>query len=293
MSQDVKKETRPSAAGRAVQWMIQILLSILLTFSLLGTLGCGMGIYLVHTPHALLSQLEKQDAPAKVRSALEIQFAQEYNTTAVPPEVYLDVLTEDWLAHTMETYVTEHYSTNKDPNAIDFTVLEQSIIDYFEAYAAENSYEKDETYQTKLDETITHAENTVETAVDVFHLQTMSRAGILEKLLGMEFLLWIGLVLCGILTIGLLAMMLAVSRRLYFLGVSSFSAGLLLTVPTAVILAGGYIARFALKDAAVYAVCTGLMHDLVVCLLAFGVGFLAIGVALIGISVVHTRQKNI
>lgn len=279
-------KTTKQGVGRL---LLRIVFSILLTFTILGTVGFGIGAYVLHSPTLLLSQIDKQDAAKKVHDALQQKYALAYHTTAVPSEVYMDVLTEEWLETAMKTYVKENYSLNKTSDAIDFTALQESITTYFETYAEENAYAKDETYTEKLEETISDAEKTVNSAIDVFHLHTMYRAGILQKFLNLgTFQVWIGLIGCGVLT----AVLLLLLHRMYFVGMGLFAAGVLLTVPSLVVWAGGYISRFALKDAAVYAVFTGTMYHLLYLLLGIGIILFVIGLVLTGIAIVRSRKRE-
>ena len=128
--------------------LLRLILSILLVFSLLGTVGSAVGVSVLCGPSQLISQMHRHDAGQKVYDSLNTKFQNDYNTTAVPAEVYMDTISVDWLEQCMENKVTALYG--KGSGDIDFSALESSITDYFEKYAEENNCAKDDTYNEKL-----------------------------------------------------------------------------------------------------------------------------------------------
>lgn len=278
--------------------LLRLVLSILLVFTLLGTVGGVLGRYVTASSSLLVSQLEKQNAPQKAHDSLQSKFDMEYNTTAVPSEVYMDVVTVAWMEDAMELWVIGNYSQangNKTDPSIDFTPLEESITAYFEQYAAENNCEKDETYTEKLSETIANAKAAVQDAVDVYHIQTMKDAGIWGKVFDHRNLLTLLAVVCGVLSLVLAGLLVCLKDRpCYWIGTSLFADGVLLTVPAAWVLGSSVISRFALKEPAVYAVFTGTMTALVQAVLIVGIVLLAAGLVLLVGSVLrrNTVSKN-
>lgn len=283
---------RPQSVGKT---LVQLLLSLVLIFSILAAVAGGIGVFLTASPSLLLSQLERQQAPAKTRSALESYYQTEYNATAVPPEVYLDVLSENWLRDAMELKITAAYDKLHGKNTAaqpDYSALEQSITDYFETYAAENGYEKDDSYTQKLENTIQDAEKKVDSVIDVYHLGTLEKAGIWHKVQVLSKPLWLLFGGGVVLTLVLAAVLLVLRNHpLYWIGSGLFTDGVLLTLPAAAILGSGVISRFSLKDAAVYSVFTGTMKALVLGVLIFGGISLAAGLVLLIGSIARERSQ--
>ena len=263
--------------------------------TILAVVAGGVGVFLTASPSLLLFQLERQQAPAKTRSALESYYQTEYNATAVPPEVYLDVLSENWLRDAMELKITAAYDQLHGKNTAaqpDYSALEQSITDYFETYAAENGYEKDDSYTQKLENTIQDAEKKVDSVIDVYHLGTLEKAGIWHKVQVLSKPLWLLFGGGVVLTLVLAAVLLVLRNHpLYWIGSGLFTDGVLLTLPAAVILGSGVISRFSLKDAAVYSVFTGTMKALVLGMLIFGGILLAAGLVLLIGSIARERSQ--
>ena len=129
----MKTETTSGGMGKLI---LRLILSILLVFSLLGTVGCAVGISVLHSPSQLIAQMHKQNAGQKVYDSLQTRFTTDYNTTAVPANVYMDAISVDWLEQCVEQKLTALYGADSD--LLDFSALESSITDYFEKYAEEN-----------------------------------------------------------------------------------------------------------------------------------------------------------
>lgn len=271
--------------------LFRLVLSILLVFTLLGTCGGAVGVFLLQSPSLLVSQLEKQDAAQKAHDTLQTKFEAEYNTTAVPGSVYMDVITVDWLANAMEeqvvTFYDQAHGSDRAPY-VNYAPLEESITTYFEQFAAENNYAKDDTYTKKLDETIQSAEKTVQNAVDVYHIQTMKDAGIWQKLHQLRMPLWIAVIGCALLSV-LWMILLRRDRPCYWIGTSLFADGVMLIVPAACVLGSGMIWQFAWKEPAVYAVFTGTMTFLTQLVFTVGMILLAAGLALLAGSLLRRK----
>ena len=198
----MKTETTSGGMGKLI---LRLILSILLVFSLLGTVGCAVGISVLHSPSQLIAQMHKQNAGQKVYDSLQTRFTTDYNTTAVPANVYMDAISVDWLEQCMEQKLTALYGADSD--LLDFSALESSITDYFEQYAEENHYTKDDTYNEKLQETIDNGEKIISDATDLLRKDTLQKAGYLSKLEKLRTLTFAGAGVCGVLTVLLLVLL--------------------------------------------------------------------------------------
>ena len=198
----MKTETTSGGMGKLI---LRLILSILLVFSLLGTVGCAVGISVLHSPSQLIAQMHKQNAGQKVYDSLQTRFTTDYNTTAVPANVYMDAISVDWLEQCMEQKLTALYGADSD--LLDFSALESSITDYFEKYAEENHYVKDDTYNEKLQETIDNGEKIISDATDLLRKDTLQKAGYLSKLEKLRTLTFAGAGVCGVLTVLLLVLL--------------------------------------------------------------------------------------
>ena len=213
----MKTETTSGGMGKLI---LRLILSILLVFSLLGTVGCAVGISVLHSPSQLIAQMHKQNAGQKVYDSLQTRFTTDYNTTAVPANVYMDAISVDWLEQCMEQKLTALYGADSD--LLDFSALESSITDYFEKYAEENHYVKDDTYNEKLQETIDNGEKIISDATDLLRKDTLQKAGYLSKLEKLRTLTFAGAGVCGVLTVLLLLLLRGGSGMLVVHGCGCF-----------------------------------------------------------------------
>lgn len=125
--------------------LLRVLLTILLTFTVLGTMISGYAGYLLSSPQVCITQIEKQNVAEKVHDSIESYFTSQYQTTAIPPETYLDVMTEDWIADQLANRVRSEYARLNNADLLyhlDMTDLEAALTQFFSDYAAEIGYQK-------------------------------------------------------------------------------------------------------------------------------------------------------
>lgn len=278
--------------------LLRVLLTILLTFTVLGTLMSGYAGYLLSSPQVCVTQLEKQNVAEKVHDSVESYFTSQYQTTAIPPETYLAVVTEDWIADRLEEQVTAKYEIlngSKLAYEMDMTDLETALTQFFSDYAEEINYPKDTVYEEKLQETIEKARTELTSQLDVYHFTTMQNANIFNKLIGKQIYLWLLCSCCGILSLLLLVILVLLERKgewgkLYFPGCALLMNGIFLTVPTAWILATSYFSGLAIKVPAVYAALTGVLYHCTRVGLIAGIVLLVFGLtAVLGSTIVKRR----
>ena len=277
----------------------RIILTILLAFSVAGYIGLSAAGTLFNED-IYIDIINEEDLAVKAQTALQKDFQAEYNTTMIPPEVYMDAITPEWTVKTMcETAQTAvAYITNGDlAYETDYTALEESITAYFHEYAESIDYEPDEVFDEKLAETIKNAEAKIDSRLDAFYMQALKDNGILEKVRGISFYLVIAAwALAGIsvLTAAVLVLLDRNNgwRRLYFSGTGLFAGGALMTIPAAYLLFSDIISSFSIKDPVIYPAITGVMETAAHSLFTKAVFFAAMGLVLIGVTVAFNKKKT-
>lgn len=285
--------------GFAKRLLVRLLLTIFLTFTILGTVGSGYVGYLLSSPHVLTQQLKAQSVAEKVYDSVEKYVTDQYQTTAIPPETYLDVITEDWITEQITAQITAEYATlkgNETTYQMDTTALDDAITTFFSDYAAEIDYTPDDTYDEKLQETIDRIHTELETQLDVYHFTTMQDANILSKLTGKQTYLWIACGGCAVVSIFLILLLYRLEKqgewgRLYFSGCALLVDGLFLSVPSIWILATSYFNGLAVKIPAVYAAFTGVLYHCTKVALVGGIVCIVLGLAAMIGSVLRNRKK--
>ena len=279
--------------------IVRILLTVLLTFSMTGYLACSAVTSLAR-PSVCTSIIKEEKLAEKVYTALEKDFKEAYNTTAIPPETYMDAITTEWLeaemCHHTELYMNYINGAESAVYEADFTALEESITAFFYDYAESIDYEPDDVFEEKLSETITNAEKKITQRMDAFYMQTLQANGILPKVqkylpyvTGLSWGLWgVSIVLIGLLVVlehggGW--------RRIYWAGCGLFGAGALLTAPCAYILGTDAISGFAIKEPIVYTAITSLLEGALQWFMIKAIVFGAIGLLLIILSVILNKKQ--
>ena len=257
--------------GFGKRLVVRLLLTILLTFTVLGTLGSGYAGYLLSSPKVCLSQVEKQQAAAKIHDSVESYFTAQYQTTAIPAETYLNVVTEDWIAERLEEQITSEYQIlngAKLSYQLDMSDLEAALTQFFSDYAEE-----------------------INSQLDVYHFSTMRNANILSRLTGKQLYLWIACGVCGIVSLLLMGILMGLERNgewgmLYFPGCALFINGVFLILPTAWVLATSYFSGLAIKVPAVYAAVTGVLYHCTRVGLVAGIVLAVLGlIAIVGSTI--------
>lgn len=279
---------------------VRILLTVLLTFSMIGYLACSAVTSLAR-PSVCISIIKEEKLSEKVYTALEKDFKEAYNTTAIPPETYMDAITAEWLEAEMCNYTEAYFDyingAKSTEYKADFTALEESITTFFYDYAESIDYEPDDVFSEKLSETIANAEKNVTQRMDAFYMQTLYENGILTKLqtylpyvTGLNWGLW------GV-SIVLIALLVLLERnggwrRVYWTGCGLFSAGVLLTAPCAYILGTDAVSGFAVKEPIVYTAITNLLEGALQWFMIKAIVFCAIGLIFLILSVMLNKKSD-
>ena len=283
---------------QVVTLLFRILCTVILAFSLLGAFALGYAAYATGSSHIYLHQLEQQQVAEKVRSNLETYYAAQEHSTAIPKEVYLDVLTTDWISTQMETLTEAGYAGFRGANTrpaqsdVDFSALESSITNYFETYADSISYPKDDTYTEKLNEAISAAESKIYKQLDVFQFETMEKSGLFEKVIKLHRLSIYGTVGAAVVSVACLCVLLLLARRqrTYWMGCTLLAGGLMMAAPFGYLLGSQYFQRFSIKDPAIFSFFTGVMeHGSLVCMIT---GLIGAGMGLLGICIGIIKSRR-
>jgi hypothetical protein len=287
--------------GRAI--VLRIVLTVLLTFSLMGAFLCRFAVSTLHAEPMCIAVLKDEGIAEKVYDALQSDFETAYHTTAIPPETYMDAISVTWLETEMEQQVQAYFSYMRaesedvPEDVVDFTALEESITTFFYDYAEEIDYTPDDAFATQLEETIQNAKNTVLHRMDAFYLQTLEKNGKLERVQHSYGLLTgvsIGMSsMCLLLTAALVLIQRKGGvQRLYWLACALFSAGVLMTIPLGYVVGTDAIAGFTVKDAIVYPSVTGVLTQISNLMLGWSIVVAAAGLVLLGVTIVFRKRQQ-
>ncbi|MDE6087876.1 MAG: hypothetical protein K2G25_05760, partial [Oscillospiraceae bacterium] len=165
---------------------LKVLLAFAFVFCLLGTELLLSVKRIALNPATFETITETQQLDEKAYTTLENYFKSRANSTGIPAEVFLNPITKEQLRQGTLDSVSDALAYLKHTSdsyefRMDFTELETSITEFFENYAEENHFQKDEIYQQKVTSTIAEAEKEILFIADTFKFSTIHESGWLEK----------------------------------------------------------------------------------------------------------------
>lgn len=247
-----------------------VLLTLLLVFVLLATELVFFARMQIINTDTFRTVVQQEKLADKAYASLETYFSTRSNSTGIPAEVYLNAIGREELNEAIIDSVSQAFDylsgkTDSYEFKMDFTELEGSITAFFEEYADENGYEKDEKYEKKLASTIKSAESKIRSSADTFKLSVMYEKGWLKtaryylqylnlasmiSIVAVVVLLFL-LILCNVKQIG---------HFFYWIGLSSLVAGALLLTPCVYVKATNFFAGFTIKDPQIFSAVVGLLN---------------------------------
>lgn len=272
-----------------IRAILSVLVCIILVFVIIGTTGMIM-TYKIYTAQYFRDQADKTNTYENAYNALIKEFSDNYSISNIPVEIYEKSFTKEWMRNAIDEKINSTFE--KREADIDCSAVEKNITEYFEDYAHEVHVMKDETYDKKLAESIMYAEKTAMNAADVYSLDVMKRAGITAKVSSYVELARKYMYPCIGLAIILLIILMILRRPVYWGGTALFASGVLMTVPTAVVLMNDMIQRFSLKNYMKYNLVTGVLETVTKNAMITGIVMLLIGLVMIIISIVYNDNKT-
>ena len=269
-------------------YFLNVLFTLFLVFSLIATeLTLFMQRGALHANMFQAVVLQEQ-LTEKAYDKIESYFKTRANSTGIPEAVFLRVVDKEMLYNGIMESVTQafDYLNGNTPDyqfTMDFTEMEQSVTDFFEEYAEVNHYPKDEIYQEKLQSVIAESEKEILFTVDNFKFSMMYEKGWLARLkqvvsyLNTAVMVFVGMTL-------VLAIIIVVLNRKrfinvpYWLGLSAFTAGILLAVPSFWITHTDYFSGFVVTDLQIFSAVVGYLNLLVNRVLVMAVVTICIGI---------------
>ena len=280
-----------------------VLLTFLLVFLIIGGEAAMLAGRIVLNEKTYGVLTEQQQLDAKGYDALTSYFRTRANSTGIPESVFLDAFTQDDLKTAIILNSQDAIGYLKgskgtfEPGA-DFTALEASVRSFFEGYARENGAAMDETFEEKVQSTISEAEAKILTVADPFKFTALQQNGWLAK--GRTYAGYIdpAAVVC-IAAAALLVVLLILCNRgqeehlCYWIGLAALTAGLLTAAPCIYLTATDFFSGFAIKDPQIFSAVVGLLHLLTGRCLTMAVVTVLVGViGIVGFIFLRAVQRE-
>ena len=284
----------------------KVLLTFLLIFLLIGSMFSLLIQQKAFHKETFQNIIIQQDLGEKAYASLESYFQSRSNSSGIPAEVFMDSLDKDSLENAI-LYSTlqglDYLQGNQEAyeRTLQFTELETSVTDFFNQYADENGYLKDDAFQEKVQSTIDEAEKKIYFTTDTFKFSTLYENGWLAKIRHFLSLFQKMAVIIFILT-GIILLLLILccksqfSESLYWVGLSGLFSGLLTSLPCLYVLKTDYFSGFVIKDPQIFAAVVGYLQFMTkqLCTLSICIGVVGL-VCLIIFTIMQkiSAKKNL
>lgn len=280
--------------------IVRIILTVVLSFCIAGYILFSAADSILSLPKVYTDIIQDEKLADKAYDAIESDFEKQYNTTAIPAEVYMEAIDPQWLEKEMckraDIYID--YIDGKEADYLtDYSTLEKNITDFFNEYAESINYKPDDAFDKKLDETIVNAESIIENRMDAFYMNTLKSNGYLDKIQKYKPILTIlNWTLYGLFMILIVVLILIERtkswRRLYWSGTGFFCGGMLGLIPCIYALCTNVINSFAVKDPIIFTAVTNLLENGLQRIMSKSVLFIVLGIIIIILNAVFCKKKQ-
>lgn len=219
---------------------------------------------------AFFDALKSKDVYSKVYNSLDVYYQEQYNSTGIPKEVYLNAIDLNEI-ETITNDITYHgvnYICGNPNNLIvtyNFDDLENSINTFFDDYATSINYVKDDNYYSKVNNVTQNAIDKITSECDVFNWNTLKNSGVLDTLSKYVSYLKYVQVITGILIIGLLVLLIVFNGKhyifdnIYWIGLSLSVSSVIMLIPCIYLKSTDYFYSFSVKSEIIFNSVTGFL----------------------------------
>lgn len=282
------------------KYIPNLILSILLVFSLIGTALAMSAKYYIFSEDTFIENSDNNNIPEITYNEIEKYFKDSEAYSAIPADVYMSAITKSDIATIINIKISENLSiiTGSENITMPFgyVKLERSISDYFDKFAQENNVEINDDYNNQLQKTISTAISEVDDFCDVYMLDFMNKKNIIAKAadiykyLDPIMYIFMGLsILCIILICG-------ISRKsfrnvFYWISMSFICSSVIMLLPTLYIKLSGMADKLLIRNENIYTAVTSYISKILNMLCITEIIMLVIGIVFI-IMYVLTSKNN-
>ncbi|WP_024859795.1 hypothetical protein [Ruminococcus flavefaciens] len=282
-------------------YLPSLIISVLLVF--LTIAGSALLLVDINISADKLKKLARKNSlETSIYSDINKYYKDKYNTTGIPAEVFMDAVDEAYIRSFEEAYIDSAFAALENGTEMAAVhpknvKLEENIDSFFDSFAEENNYEKDDNYGLKLRNTKENAYATIGSFCDVYKFSSMNRHGILSKL-AKVYSHRIAATIAAMAAVLLMIILLILINRkkkitaMYWCGVSSMVAGILGMVPSLYLLVTHYFDSFTIKQVPVFTAFTSVMYKYTEAFAAVSIALAVVGISLMVIyGVIHEKKK--
>lgn len=289
------------------KYILNLILSILMVFSLLGTVGLSFAKNHLLNETTYTQNSERNNIPQMAYDEINTYFTNSTDYSKIPADVYMSAISEEdvksiinlkiqWLFD----YITAGNSKTlieKNDYSYDYSALEKSITDYFDKFAKENNVEVDEAYKAQLQNTIDTAISEIDNYTDIYLIDLAEKTGFFGTVRKYYDLVSILMYVCIAATV-LFAVLIVISTRkrianmLYWLSLSGICMSIITLIPTLWLKISGITNKLIIRNKCVYSAYTGFLSDTINSLLTTVMIILVISIVILIIAIVISKFTN-
>ena len=282
-------------------YLPSLIISVLLVFMLM----LSSAVLLVDinaTANNLKDLSSKKAVSSMIHTELNKYYSDKYNTTGIPSEVYMNAISESYIQDFVDAYIDSAFvSLESNEKMIlkhpENKKLEESIDNFFNDFAEEKNYEKDDNFELKLRNTKDNAYVTIGSYCDVYKFSAMNDHGILPKLAKLySNRIPVTAAVLGT-TLILIFLLIFINRKnkvtvMYWSGVSILLSGLIGGIPSIYLISTRYYDSFSIKQPPVFTAFTSVMYKFTEAFTATNIAYVVISISLIvTYAVIHDKKK--
>ncbi|EWM53446.1 hypothetical protein [Ruminococcus flavefaciens] len=282
-------------------YLPSLIISVLLVFVFIIS-SAAMLVDINISSEKLKGLVSKKELEPMIISEVGKYYADKYNTSGIPADVYTDAIDNEYIRSFEMAYIDSAFNALKGNGRMVMTppsnkALEENIEKFFNDFAEENNYEKDDKFEQKLQNTKDNAYAAIGSFCDVYKFSAMNDRGVLKKLA----LLYSNRIIATVALLGatllLILLLIAVNHKkritaVYWCGISAIIAGVMGGTPSIYLIATKYFDSFIIKQAPVFTAFTSVMYKLTEAFTAVMIAFIVIGITLSVIyGVTHEKKK--
>ncbi len=285
------------------RYIPSLIVSVIMVFAVLGLVGIIVADININSSR-LKKKAEENSISAVIVSQLEKYYTQNYYTTRIPAEVYMDNISEDYIKGIVDSKIDSGFAALKGESSGEETDimnpgLEAALESFYSDYADSIGYEKDEAYEKKLDSAKKNAYNIISSSCDIYKFDALKEHGVIGKLTKLYSKMTLLTVCAAVGTVLLMLILFLINIKekksvIYWFGTISAVSGVLGIIPCAYLLASGYFEQFTIKQPQIFTSYTTMFTGITEAFMAAMIAVTVAGAAfLIVYSVVSSRDKTV
>lgn len=288
------------------KYILNLILSILMVFSLLGTVGLSFVKNHLLNETTYTQNSEKNNIPQMAYDEINTYFTNSTDYSRIPADVYMSAISEEDVKSIINLkiqWLFDYITAENSKTSVEridysyYSALEKSITDYFEEFAKENNVEVDEAYNTQLQNTIDTAISEIDNYTDIYLIDLIEKTGAIEKVRKYYNLINILMYVCIAVTVLCAAIIVILTRKriantLYWLSISGICMSIIMLIPTLWLKISGVTNKLIIRNKCVYSAYTGFLSDSINSLLTTVMTILVISTVILIIAIVISKFTN-